>query len=94
MYRERIDNVICSLIGGVTLAIWRGSKAPFVHGRVKTSNASLQAIELNPRCSRQAHSEGPETGPGNKNMEYGRAFRILCAPSIIRPLSRVDAKFR
>ena len=43
--------MVCCLIGGATLAIRRGSETPFVHGRVKTPNASLQAIELNPRCS-------------------------------------------
>ena len=83
--------MFCGLIGGATLAIRRGSETPFLHGRVKTANASPQAIELNPRCSGQAHSKGPGTGPGNKNMEYGCAFEILCTPSIIRPLSRADA---
>ena len=50
-------------------------------------NASLQEIELNPRCSGQAHSKGPRTGPGNKSIEYGCVFRILCTPSLIYPLS-------
>ena len=61
--------MVCGLIGGATLAIRRGSETPFVHGRVNTPNASLQAIELNLRCSGQAHSKGPRTGPGNENME-------------------------
>ena len=83
--------MVYGLIGGATLAIRRGSETPFVHGRIETSNASPQAIDLNPRCSRQAYSKGPRTGPGNENMEYGCAFGILCAPSIIRPLSRAAA---
>ena len=83
--------MVCCLIGGATLAIWRGSETPFVHERVKTPNASSQAIEFNPKCSGQAHSKAPRTGPGNENMEYGCAFKILCAPSIFRPLSSADA---
>ena len=86
--------MVCGLIGGATLAIRRGSETPFVHGRVKMPNASPQAIELNPKCSGQAHSKGPRTGPGNENREYGCAFRMLCSPFIIRPLSRADAQFR
>ena len=77
-----------------TFASRRGSETTFVHGRVKTPNASPEAIELNPRCSGQAQSKGPRTGFGNENMEYGGAFEILCALSIIRPLSYADAQFR
>ena len=62
-----------------------------MHGEVETPNASPQPIELNPKCSGQAHSKGPRTGPGNENMDYGCSFGILCAPSIIRQLSRADA---
>ena len=91
MYGACWDNVVCGLIGGTTLAIRRGSENPYVHERVETPNDSLQAIELNPRCSGQAHPKGPRTGPGNENMMYGCAFGILCAPSIIRPLSRAGA---
>ena len=80
--------MVCGLIGGTILAIRRGSEAPFIYGRVETPHASPQAIELNPRCSGQAHSKGPRTGPGNENMEYGCAFGILCAPSMtFRPSS-------
>ena len=84
----------CSLIGDTTLTIWQGNKTPFVDGQVETPNASLQTIELNPRCSGQAHFKGPRTDPGNDSMEYGHAFGILCAPSMIRPLSCEDAWFR
>ena len=91
MYGARLDNVVCGLISGATLAIRRGSETPFVHGRVKTPNASPQAIELSSRSSGQARFKEPKTGPGNENMEYGCAFGIFCAPSIIRPLSRADA---
>ena len=86
--------MVCGLIGGATLAIRQGSETPFVRGRVKTPNASPQAIELNQRCSGQTHFKGPKTGAGNENMEYRCAFRILCASSMIRPLSRADAQFR
>ena len=86
--------MVCHLIGGTTLAIRQGSETPFVHGRVKTPSASLQVIELNPRCSGQVHSKGPRTDPRNENMEYGCAFGILCAPFIIRPLSHTNAQFR
>ena len=86
--------MVCGWIGGATFAMWQGSKTPFVHGQVKTPNISPQLIELNSRCSGQAHSKEPRTGPGNENMGYGCAFRILCAPSIICPLSCTDAWFR
>ena len=71
IYGARRDNVICGFVGGATLAIRRGSETPFVHGRMKTPNSSLQAIERSPRCSGQAHSKEPRTGPRNENMEYG-----------------------
>ena len=83
--------MVCGLIGGTTLTTRRGSEAPFVHGRVETPDASPQGIELNPKCSEQAHSKRPRAGPGKENMECGCAFGILYAPSIIRPLSRADA---
>ena len=79
------------MFGGATLAIRRRSDIPFVHGRIKTPNASPQAIELKPRCSGQAHFKGPSTGPRHENTEYECAFGVLCAPSIIRPLSHADA---
>ena len=91
MHGARYDNVVCGLVGGVILEIRRGIESPFVHGRVKTANTSPQAIELYPRCSGQAHSKGSRTGIRNENMEDGCAFRIRCALSIIRPLSRADA---
>ena len=84
--------MVCDLVGGATRAIRRGSEISFVHGRMKTPNAGPQAIELKPRCSEQAHSNWPRIGFENENMEYGRAFRIICAPSIICPLSRANAK--
>ena len=53
-------------------------------------DASPQAIDLNPRYSGQAHSKRSRTASGNKNMEYGCAFRVFRAPFIIRPLSHAD----
>ena len=78
--------ITCGLIGSASLAIRRGSETPFVHGRIKTPKASPLAIEFNPRCFGQVLSKGPRTSPGNENMEYRCAFRLLSAPSIFRPL--------
>ena len=86
--------MVCGLIDGATVGIRQGSETPFVHERMETPNASLQAIKLNLRCSGQAHSKAPKTGPGNENMVDGCAFRILCSPSIICPLSCADAQFK
>ena len=47
------------------------SKTPFVHGQTELSNTSLQAIELNPSCLGQAHSNRPRTGHEYENMEPG-----------------------
>ena len=58
--------MICGLIGGPTIAIRRESETLFVHGQIKTLNASPQAIELNPRCYGQAHSKGIELALGIK----------------------------
>ena len=44
--------MVCGLIGGAALAIRRGSETPFVHGRVKSPNASPQAIGLNLRVGK------------------------------------------
>ena len=86
--------MICGLFGGAALAIRRGSENPLVDGRMKTSNASPQVIELNPICFRQAHSKGSSTGPRNENTEYVCAFGVLGAPSTIRPLNHAVAYFR
>ena len=86
--------MVCGLISGTTLAIRRGSETPFAPGPVKTPNASPQAIELNTKRPGQVHFKGPRTGLGNENMEYGCAFGILCAASIICTLSHADAQLR
>ena len=86
--------MVCRLIGGATHAIRQGSETPFVHGRMKIPNASLEAIELNPRCSGQVSSKGPRTSPGNENMGYECAFRIPRSPYIARPLSHANAPLR
>ena len=52
--------MVCDLIGGATLAIRQRIEIPFVHGPVKTPNASPQTIELNPRSSEQAIPGGLE----------------------------------
>ena len=83
--------MICSLFGSAILAIRRGSETPFIHGRMKTSNASPHAIELNPRCFEQAYSKGPRTGPRNENMKYGYTFSMLWAPGILHLLSHANA---
>ena len=61
MYEVCCDKLVCGLIGGATLAILRGSEAPFAYGRVETPNASPQAIELNPRCSGKPIPRGLES---------------------------------
>ena len=50
----------------------------------ETSNASPQAIKLNPNCSRQAHSKGSSTGLRNENTEC--EVGVFRASFIIRPL--------
>ena len=55
-----------------------------MHGRMKTLIASLQAIALNPDYSGQTNYNGPNTGPRNENTEYGCAFGLSRAPSIVR----------
>ena len=86
--------MVCVVFGGATLAIRRGNETTFVHRRMKTPNASPLAIELNSRCSGQAHSKGPSSSPGNEYTEYGCVFGVLRAPSIIRPLNHADVQFR
>ena len=71
------DNVVCILFSGAILVIGRGSEIPFVHGQMKTLNASMQAIKLTPRYSGQAHFKGPSIGPRNEHTEYGCAFGLL-----------------
>ena len=44
MYGARWDNVVCGLFGGATLAVQRGSETKFVHGQMKTLNASPQRL--------------------------------------------------
>ena len=53
--------MVYCLFGGVTHAIRRGSEIPFVDGRIKTSNAILDAFELNSSCSGKAHSKEHST---------------------------------
>ena len=42
------NDVFCGLFCSATLAIRYGSKAPFVHERLKTPNTSPQAVEPDP----------------------------------------------
>ena len=42
-----------------------------VHGQIKSSNTSLQSIELNPSCSRQAHFNRSGAGYGYESKELG-----------------------
>ena len=46
MYGTHRENVVCGLIGGATFAIRRGSEAPFVRGRVKTSTPVRRRLSL------------------------------------------------
>ena len=49
------------------------------------ANTSQQAIELNPSCLGQAHSNSSGTGPGYENTEPGCILTILRVPSIVCP---------
>ena len=77
--------MVCGLFRGAALAIWRRSETPFVHGRMEFPNTSPQAVELNPCCSGQAHSNRPGTGPGDKSTKPGSIFTVphsICGLSI------------
>ena len=52
---------------------------------------SSQAIELNPSCLRQAHSNSLGTGHGYKSKKPECILTVLCIPSIICPLRSADA---
>ena len=39
-----------------------------MHERVKMRDATAQVIELNPKCSGQAHSKGSRTGSEHENL--------------------------
>ena len=58
---------------------------------MESLNTSPQAIELNPSCSGQAHSNRPGTGHVYESMGPGCILIVLHIPSIIRPLKSEDA---
>ena len=63
-----------------------------MHGRMKSPNASKQAIEFNPSRSGKANFNRPGTGPGYKNTDPGSIFAVLRVPSIVCPLRSADTK--
>ena len=62
-----------------------------VHGQTKLLNTSLQAIELNPNCLRQAHSNRSGTGYGYENMKPWCILTVLLASYVIHLLRSIDA---
>ena len=62
------------------------ARNPFCYGEMESPNTSLQAIDLELSCSRQACSNRPGTGPGYENTEPGFIFKVFRVPSIIHPL--------
>ena len=55
-------------------------------------NASTQAIEFDPSCFGQTHSNGSCTDP--KNVDTDILLGVLCVPCQIHPLDSVDAQLR
>ena len=52
---------------------------------MKSPSTSPQAVKFNLNCSRQAHFNGPDIGPGYKNTEPGSIFTILCIYFMVCP---------
>ena len=63
-----------------------------MHGRMESPNTSPQAVELNPSCLGQAHSNRLGTSPGYKKTEPGCKLTILHVPFIACPLISADSK--
>ena len=57
---------------------------------MKSPNTSPHAIELDPRCLEQVHSNKPGTDPGYENTEPGYIFAVLRVPFIICPLKSAN----
>ena len=53
---------------------------------MESTDISPQAIDLNPSCSGQAHSNRPGTGHGYESTEPECILTLLCIPYIICPL--------
>ena len=51
-----------------------GARDLIVHERMESPRTSLQAIDLNPSCLKQAHSNRPGIGHGFENTEPGRMY--------------------
>ena len=60
---------------------------------MELSNTSPQAIELDPSCSGQGHSNRPGAGPGYKNTEPGSIITVLRVPFKVCLLRSADAKY-
>ena len=69
--------MVCGLLGGATVANPQGSETPFVHRRMETPKASLQASKLKLRCSGQGNSKGPTTH--RRNGAWMFFWSILCS---------------
>ena len=84
---EKTWSMVCSVVPHLQ---FDERVRPHLQMDEKMPNASMQKIELDPRCPGQTHFKGPRTAPGNENMEYGCTFKTLCTPSIIHSLSHTD----
>ena len=59
---------------------------------MKLLNTDPQAVEFNPSCSGQAHSNKHGIGPRYENTLPGCILAVLCVPFIFHLLRSVDAK--
>ena len=54
-----------------------------LNGQIESSNSSLQAIDLNPSCLKQAHSKRLGVGHGYESTDPGSTLTLLRVPSVI-----------
>ena len=77
---------------GLRFVRWRRTRNPvkeqdpIVHGQMELPNTNLQAIDLNPNCSKQVHFNRLGIGHGYESTVLGCILTILHVSSVIRPL--------
>ena len=80
---------------GLRFVQWRRTRNPvkerdlIVHRRMELPKTSVQTIDLNPNCSKLAHSNRLCIGHGYESTEPRFILTVLCAPSVIRPLGNI-----
>ena len=67
---------------------------PHLCGRTETPNTSTQAIEFDPCCSGQTHSNRSCADPRNVDTEPRCTLGVFCVPCQVRPLGSTDAQLR